>query len=225
MPPRYMKKKVVRRKVVRRKTNPSRGLTLSGFPMSKVVKMRYVESISVNPDILAAGLYVFRANSIFDPNVTGTGHQPMGHDEWQDIYNHYTVLGSKIKCTFSSSDNTYLGSACVCTVSRQPDYVAVATSSSTRIQESGARYKMLGLPSAKSGIVTLTSNFSAKKHLRATTNSGFIRAPFGYNPSEEMFYHCVMSPLDAGQNLNTIYLYVQIDYIVLLSERRQLNIS
>jgi len=39
-------------------------------------------------------LYNFRANSVFDPNSTGTGHQPYGHDLWQQVYNHYRVVRS-----------------------------------------------------------------------------------------------------------------------------------
>lgn len=32
-------------------------------------------------------------NSIFDPNRTGTGHQPYGHDTFQTLYNRYRVIG------------------------------------------------------------------------------------------------------------------------------------
>lgn len=222
MPPRYMKKKIVRRKVVRRKTNPSRGLTLSGFPSSKVVRMRYVESVGVDPIATAAGVWLFRCNSIFDPNYTGSGHQPMGHDEWSVIYNHYSVLGSKIKVTFTSTDNVYTNSACVCTVSRQADTVNVVGGSGTRVQESGARYKLLGTPNGGSSKVILHSNFSAKKHLRTSANEGINRASFGSNPPEEMYYHCTFSPVDGSQNLGVIYMYIEIDYIVLMSERKSL---
>jgi hypothetical protein len=68
--------------------------------------LRYVESLGINPSAGALGKYIFRANSVYDPNSSGTGHQPLGFDVWATVYNHYVVLGSTIKCTFLSSETT-----------------------------------------------------------------------------------------------------------------------
>ena len=38
-------------------------------------------------------LYEFNYNSIFDPNQTGAGHQPMGRDQWAGLYTRYLVTG------------------------------------------------------------------------------------------------------------------------------------
>lgn len=37
---------------------------------------------------------VFRTNSIFDPDFTGTGHQPLGRDLWASMYDYYAVLST-----------------------------------------------------------------------------------------------------------------------------------
>lgn len=44
--------------------------------------------------------YVFNCSSLFDPDVTGTGHQPMGFDQLALFYNHYTVLGCRLTVEF-----------------------------------------------------------------------------------------------------------------------------
>lgn len=43
------------------------------------------------------GFYQFKANSIYDPDQTGVGHQPLGRDTWASIYNYYKVLETNIK--------------------------------------------------------------------------------------------------------------------------------
>nr|QKI29027.1 Cap [Kummerowia striata CRESS virus] len=38
---------------------------------------------------------VFRANSIYDPDYTGSGHQPYFRDTWASMYDYYSVLACK----------------------------------------------------------------------------------------------------------------------------------
>lgn len=85
----------------RRRFLGSRKLVRSGFPAQCTVKLAYCDSISLDP---IAGpdqfvYYIFRANSCYDPDYTGTGHQPMGFDEYMKLYDHYQVKWSSIKVT------------------------------------------------------------------------------------------------------------------------------
>lgn len=50
--------------------------------------------------------YSFRANSLFDPDYTGTGHQPYRYDQLATIYQKYRVVSSKITVNFSTGDKT-----------------------------------------------------------------------------------------------------------------------
>lgn len=43
---------------------------------------------------------VWAANSIYDPDVTGTGHQPLLRDLWASQYDYYAVLAARYKFTF-----------------------------------------------------------------------------------------------------------------------------
>jgi hypothetical protein len=46
--------------------------------------------------------YRYRANDLFDPDQTGTGHQPMGFDQLMLAYEQATVVRSRISVTFVS---------------------------------------------------------------------------------------------------------------------------
>lgn len=54
---------------------------------------------------------VFRANDMFDPDFTSTGHQPMGFDQLMQWYNHFTVVWAKITIV---AKNTTASAPTVC---------------------------------------------------------------------------------------------------------------
>lgn len=79
------------------------------FPERFYTKLVYHEPVlTVNPGVGGtADSYVFRANDLYDPNLTGVGHQPSGFDQIMNQYNNFVVLGSKIKVTAYNDDTTY----------------------------------------------------------------------------------------------------------------------
>jgi len=49
------------------------------------------------------GTYLFSCNGLYDPNITGTGHQPLYFDQLSELYDHYRVVSSKITITVNTS--------------------------------------------------------------------------------------------------------------------------
>jgi len=71
-----------------------------GFPDRLVVKLRYDDIKQLTMTSGALGLLQFNMNSIFDPDITGTGHQPKGLDQYFGLYDKAVVTSAKIvvKC-------------------------------------------------------------------------------------------------------------------------------
>jgi len=65
-----------------------------GLPAAKRVQMRYCETINLASTVGAMGTYEWSANDLFDPNITGAGHQPYGFDQWMTFYTKATVMKS-----------------------------------------------------------------------------------------------------------------------------------
>jgi hypothetical protein len=80
---------------------------LNPFPNSKLVRHKYVDTITLTPPLVAGRpqVYIFATNSMWDPDRTSTGHQAMFNDEMQAQYQYYTILRSKIKVSFPPTDS------------------------------------------------------------------------------------------------------------------------
>jgi len=72
--------------------------TGTGFPKKLIMNHKYTETVNVNNTTGLFNTYVMSCNGLFDPNITGTGRQPLYFDQLTALYNHYVVIGSK--CTF-----------------------------------------------------------------------------------------------------------------------------
>lgn len=67
--------------------------------------------------------YFFRANDLYDPDFSGTGHQPVGFDQAMLFWEQFCVFSSKISVRFMSNSSN----AVVCGVFLSPDTVVPAS--------------------------------------------------------------------------------------------------
>lgn len=54
----------------------------------------------------APAIHQFQVNSIFDPDLTATGHQPLGRDDYAAFYNRYRVTGMAFRVRFTNTSST-----------------------------------------------------------------------------------------------------------------------
>lgn len=90
------------------------------IPSTYSTKLRYVNTTTINSTLGAIGINQYRGNSLFDPDFSGTGNQPMGFDQLSAFYNKYRVLGCLAELQWTSSDTTQMD-----------DMVLLATNEST----------------------------------------------------------------------------------------------
>jgi len=188
------------------------------FPPKMFATLKYNELIQFDPTALADTNYVFCANSIYDPNVTGTGHQPMGHDIYEQLYNHYRVLSSTIKITVVPNETSIAGAA-VCGIQLSDDGVG-PTAINTMIEERNARYRYITYNSVN----TVKHYFNVHKvypyNFQATT------AQFGSNPGEMHYFIVFVGPIFPGTlNPGNFSVNVEIKYNCMFWENKDLGES
>lgn len=99
---RFGKRVIRRRKMYKKKARRGQrsalvNRALAPFAQRYITKMKYAEQVQVTgPGLGGLAAFRFNLNSIFDPNQTGIGHQPYGHDTMASLYNRYRV----IKCNY-----------------------------------------------------------------------------------------------------------------------------
>lgn len=112
--PKHVKKPKSKKKVIKTKRKVNKPINISKavtkgpfkryddndpFPPVFMCKMTYVDSNTLSTGV--AGVFgteqVFRLNSLFDPNFTGTGRQPYCYDQITPLYRYYQVFGVNIE--------------------------------------------------------------------------------------------------------------------------------
>lgn len=194
-----------------------------GFPKTKVVRMRYCTNEKKNLTLGRLQLQ-WRANGLFDPDATGTGHQPMGYDQWSAFYNHFIVLGSQISCTVSGSDSSETGSLAInmCLSDDQ----TVPNTISTLVEEGRGTTQMQGGFNAI-GTRTVRGKYSAKKFFNikdVKDNRATLGAQGGADPSDQAIFTLTVED-PALNTTSDISVLTVIDYIVLMSEPKDLTPS
>jgi len=129
-------RKASRKTPRRQKSTVAMGL---GFPSKVTQTHKYVEGFLVSPTAGAMATYNFNANGMYDPNRTGTGHQPMYFDQMMALYDHYVVTKARITVTIcpAAQSNVVLHAGLFenddgSTTPSSVEYIAEQTSGSTR---------------------------------------------------------------------------------------------
>lgn len=171
--------KVVRKpkRKIRKTVNVNKAL--QPFSQRYIVRMKYSDNFLLST---ANTPWVFNLNSINKPNFTGTGHQPLGHDQLNVLYNRYRVYAVKwhLRAIPTDGSNQY-----ICAVPTNESFTPVSFDDVR--EKPRSKYILQALNDTSkvlSGKVSLPS-------LTGRTKSQYMaddryQAQFGFDPAESM---------------------------------------
>lgn len=152
-----------------------------GFPPKLRATLVYNESVAISITAALQTSYVFACNGLYDPNISGTGHQPLYFDQMMAIYDHYCVINSRITAVFVGKGTT---GGQICSVGIDDDS---APSASTYLQErDGYSYKYINdnsVPQTVNVAWKAVSTFG-----RSPTDDPDLKGTNGANPAELATY-------------------------------------
>lgn len=172
--------------------------------------------ITLTPSSGTLVTHIFSANSLYDPNVTTTGHQPLGFDQLMLMYQYYTVIGAKIRVTFNNVNNqdpALIGIYC-------KNDTATSTNES-RIEENGdGTFAVMGAVGSANAVQTIEYQCAPAKFLAISNplSDDSLRGSASAAPANEVFFHIVAGPQDNASLLAAIHCNVYIEYVAIFHE-------
>lgn len=218
------KKKYKRKRRYKRRDNNSAVLSFKNtLPLGRTfkTKLRYAEQVTLNGGISTFADFVFTANGLYDPSVSGAGHQPYGFDQIMPMYDHYTVIGAKCHVTFYNTDTSI------------PQLVGIVvrdnntsiTNIEDTIEGASAKTMMTGTSGSSRDTVSLTYTLNPNKYLGVSKPmaSHDVRGGVGSNPAEQCYFHIVAGGSPGIADAQPVYASVLIEYVAVFSEPKILG--
>lgn len=210
---------------------------LAGYPKSKLIRLRWVENVVLDPATGSLDVKYFACNGMTDVTGTSSGHQPRGFDQQMLGYQHYTVIGAKFNARLVpqvSAGVVDSQTPFVWGVGVMPTASITGLTSPEEIIESrlgGTTYRLAGVNNTYGSGITapsLTRVFSTKKYFNKTAVVG-TPGYEGYtsaNPTELAFFTLWGGPSGgAAVNPDAQNFIVTIEYLAVLSEPKILTNS
>lgn len=186
-------------------------------------KLTYFERrFSLNPG--AAGVtaaHIFAANGLYDPNVTGTGHQPMGYDQMMLFFVRYNVVSAKIFLSFKNSDTT---EPMLCGVYKS-DATTIPTDPKVIVENGLGVYTLLSEAGAGDDKASMELYIDLRKFFGPMYNDADFSADESSNPLQMAYFQVWAATQSVSSDGGNVFCSARIEYYTNFYEPKQVSLS
>lgn len=182
----------------------------SYIPKSTKVNLRYAGALQLSNGVSVFGHHIYGANDAYDPNHTGAGHQPRGFDQMMSMYEHYQVIGSKIR-VFGEAGVEF----CLVVGLRND---ALPVSNIINVLESNPQYTTIAHSEGRVCQAAIT--FSQKDFFGQGQLDPDFQGTASSAPGQKAYFHIGIAANNPVTE-TTMFGYVVIDYICVFTEPTQ----
>lgn len=192
-----------------------------GFPKQMTMTHRYCARGQLQTGasgVLASVSY--RCNGMYDPDYSGTGHQPYYFDQISAVYNHWTVIGSKITIRVAKSDANVNSPIIIgCMIN---DDGTVTPNIDGLCEHPSSTHRVLGYGNPAT---TFIKKWSAKKTFGGSVLSNpNLQGSASADPTEQSMFTIFINS-EPSVVATSVTIDVTIDYIAVWSELKDIATS
>lgn len=183
------------------------GFNFSGVPKSMRQRLKYADTYQDTTTGVSDTVYSL--NSLFDPDTTGTGHNPLGFNQIANLYTRYRCVSTTVEAEFVQDSTA------------DPTVVALIPSTSstaitvieTALEQPGCVWGMTGVTSASR--TKLIINDINIKNLFGFARPSIIdmSAVFTADPAQEAFLHVVTKDINGNAQQMNVAIVIEYDTI------------
>lgn len=210
--------------------------------------LTYYDTKTIAPDTGAAK-HVFNLANIYDPDVTGGGHQPAFYDQWKTYYNKYRVLGARYWIKFrrgmydtditDQAQNVTTGTGTYPVVLKQDwrdrhilftevnptnSFQFTASTDLNFLRETGKKMSGVDWKYGPAEKGTVMKGYIRFKDVMYAPEYGDTPTTFGASPTDAVFL-AVGAMSKSGDQTNSVGFDIKIDFLVELTDVKDMNES
>lgn len=170
--------------------------------------------------------YIYRGNDCYDPNYSGTGHQPVGFDELMNMYDTFTVVGSKIT-VYTTVDAQQVNPLVVSLIPRYEAIVGSVTNSANTMKNFyGCKQIVIDPVNRYTNKITAymsTKGLAKRQNADRIIGDGYSgTASSSTSSSNSWYWNIFINKCDGtvGDDTDTVVLSVNIKYYVIFNKRK-----
>lgn len=202
------RKRMPKRRIVRKRAGPQKKYTAvvrqTGRPQRMVAKLVYFTSGQLYN---TSGIFqnqLMNLNSLYDPDRSGIGHQPLGRDQWAIWYNRYRVFKVDYIITLANLDPDQAAMCAIVNQNGIPTYTddAAFEQPGAYVQTLSPRDGGLSRVVVKASVYLPRLNGKTPSAYKANDDT---QALMGASPSEVLTQAIVAAPVIANSEVNVGY--------------------
>jgi len=183
------------------------------------VKLPYNARVTMTCTSGALAYNIMSGNSVYDPEVTGGGHQALGLDDWDNLYKQYRVLASTLTIDPASVGTTAPTQTVQYTVFPTLQSSVYAASNLDSIGEQyGAKNGIYNNDNIRRLTYRATTMQIASVKRNTVEEDDTFGAFTSASPASQWYWHFYVQPIDLSSTL-TMYARTRVVYEVELYGR------